>query len=153
MVRTASDTSAARLTTATALAATRPALFTSRAVQRGFEQGHFKCLHASCAHRDDGDFLNAIGIRNDDFEDLTSTEVAEPLPLPAVRGVTNGDVSSRHISNAAKAVVRPDFVNIDIRFDQFRDEIMFAPADSGQWQAFTDPDYARLRIHDGKARL
>ncbi|WP_420792553.1 recombination protein NinB, partial [Escherichia coli] len=24
------------------------------------------------------------------------------------------------ISNAAKAVVRPDFVDIDIRFDQFR---------------------------------
>ncbi|MDI8992687.1 DUF5906 domain-containing protein, partial [Salmonella enterica subsp. enterica serovar Anatum] len=40
----------------------------------GFEQGHFKCLHASCAHRDDGDFLNAIGIRNDDFEDLTADE-------------------------------------------------------------------------------
>ncbi|EHQ4638990.1 DNA primase [Salmonella enterica] len=40
----------------------------------GFEQGHFKCLHASCAHRDDGDFLNAIGVRNDDFEDLTADE-------------------------------------------------------------------------------
>lgn len=40
----------------------------------GFELGHFKCLHASCAHRNDGDFLNAIGIRNDDFEDLTAGE-------------------------------------------------------------------------------
>ncbi|KNC88992.1 DUF5906 domain-containing protein [Trabulsiella odontotermitis] len=40
----------------------------------GFDLGHFKCLHASCAHRDDGDFLNAIGIRNDDFEDLTADE-------------------------------------------------------------------------------
>ena len=42
--------------------------------------------------------------------------------------------------------MRPDFVDIDIRFDQFRDEIMFAQAGSGQWQAFTDADYARLRI-------
>lgn len=111
----------------------------------GFEQGHFKCLHASCAHRDDGDFLNAIGIRNDDFEDLTSTEVAEPLPLPAFERDKWGRIEAT-ISNAAKAVVRPDFVDIDIRFDQFRDEIMFAQAGSGQWQAFTDADYARLRI-------
>lgn len=111
----------------------------------GFEQGHFKCLHASCAHRDDGDFLNVIGIRNDDFEDLTSTEVAEPLPLPAFERDKWGRIEAT-ISNAAKAVVRPDFVDIDIRFDQFRDEIMFAPAGSGQWQAFTDADYARLRI-------
>ena len=111
----------------------------------GFEQGHFKCLHASCAHRGDGDFLNAIGIRNDDFEDLTSTDVAEPLPLPAFERDKWGRIEAT-ISNAAKAVVRPDFVDIDIRFDQFRDEIMFAPAGSGQWQAFTDADYARLRI-------
>lgn len=111
----------------------------------GFEQGHFKCLHASCAHRDDGDFFNAIGVRHDDFEDLTSAEVAEPLPLPAFERDKWGRIEAT-ISNAAKAVVRPDFVNIDIRFDQFRDEIMFAPAGSGQWQAFTDPDYARLRI-------
>ncbi|HGT8929641.1 TPA: replication protein, partial [Escherichia coli] len=96
-------------------------------------------------HRDDGDFLNAIGIRNDDFEDLTSTEVAEPLPLPAFERDKWGRIEAT-ISNAAKAVVRPDFVDIDIRFDQFRDEIMFAPAGSGQWRAFTDADYARLRI-------
>ncbi|EPU7554118.1 VapE domain-containing protein [Enterobacter hormaechei] len=111
----------------------------------GFEQGHFKCLHASCAHRDDGDFLNVIGIRNDDFEDLTSTDVAEPLPLPAFERDKWGRIEAT-ISNAAKAVVRSDFVDIDIRFDQFRDEIMFAQAGSGQWQAFTDADYARLRI-------
>ena len=111
----------------------------------GFDLGHFKCLHASCAHRNDGDYLNAIGIRNDDFEDLTSSEVAEPLPLPAFERDKWGRIEAT-ISNAAKAVVRPDFVDIDIRFDQFRDEIMFAPAGSGQWQAFTDPDYARLRI-------
>ncbi|PHM33308.1 DUF5906 domain-containing protein [Xenorhabdus innexi] len=38
----------------------------------GFKVGHFKCLHASCAHRNDGDFLNAIGFGIDDFEDLTA---------------------------------------------------------------------------------
>lgn len=111
----------------------------------GFDLGHFKCLHASCAHRNDGDFLNSIGVRSDDFDDLTSTDIAEPLPLPAFERDKWGRIEAT-ISNAAKAVVRPDFVDIDIRFDQFRDEIMFALAGSGRWQAFTDPDYARLRI-------
>ncbi|OMQ26888.1 DUF5906 domain-containing protein [Serratia oryzae] len=40
----------------------------------GFELGHFKCLHASCAHRNDGDFLNIIGFRDGDFEDLAAVE-------------------------------------------------------------------------------
>lgn len=71
--------------------------------------------------------------------------MAEPLPLPAFERDKWGRIEAT-ISNAAKAVVRPDFVDIDIRFDQFRDEIMFAQAGSGQWQAFTDADYARLRI-------
>lgn len=113
----------------------------------GFDLGHFKCLHASCAHRDDGDFLNAIGIRNDDFDDLTAAagEVAEPAPLPAFERDKWGRIEAT-INNAHQAVMRPDFTGVDIRFDQFRDEIMFSPAGSGQWQAFTDADYARLRI-------
>ncbi|KOP31935.1 DNA primase, partial [Xenorhabdus sp. GDc328] len=42
----------------------------------GFKVGHFKCLHASCAHRNDGDFLNAIEFGVRDFEDLTEQEGA-----------------------------------------------------------------------------
>ncbi|MGV6989638.1 DUF5906 domain-containing protein [Testudinibacter sp. P80/BLE/0925] len=40
----------------------------------GFERGHFKCQHAHCAHRNDGDFLNAIGFRDNDFEDVKENE-------------------------------------------------------------------------------
>lgn len=111
----------------------------------GFQQGHFKSMHATDTGLSDTEWLDGYGYRVDDFEDLTSTEVAEPLPLPAFERDKWGRIEAT-ISNAAKAVVRPDFVDIDIRFDQFRDEIMFAPAGSGQWQAFTDADYARLRI-------
>lgn len=59
----------------------------------GFEQGHFKCLHASCAHRDDGDFLNAIGIRDDDFEDLTADGKKEMVPF----GDINTDMTSHFL--------------------------------------------------------
>lgn len=34
---------------------------------RDYEQGHFRCLHAHCAHRDDADFLDAFGVRAADF--------------------------------------------------------------------------------------
>ncbi len=65
--------SAVRLKTATVAGATQQVQFIFLRELRALA-GAFKCLHASCAHRDDGDFLNAIGIRNDDFEDLTSIE-------------------------------------------------------------------------------
>lgn len=111
----------------------------------GFELGHFKCLHASCAHRNDGDFLNAIGFRDGDFDALPP-ELTEPAPLPSfVRNLKTGQIKAT-IDNAAKAVMRPDFCGLQIRFDQFRDEIMFAPEGSDQWQSFADADYSRLRI-------
>ncbi|CDL80094.1 VapE domain-containing protein [Xenorhabdus cabanillasii] len=111
----------------------------------GFKVGHFKCLHASCAHRNDGDFLNAVGFGIDDFEDLTSTVISEPAPLPAFKRDKWGQIEAT-IENTFKAVIRPDFVGIEIRFDQFRDEIMFSPTGTAQWQAFNDAEYSRLRI-------
>lgn len=40
----------------------------------GYVQGHFKCLHAHCADRSDGEFKNAMGFVSDDdlsdFDDL-----------------------------------------------------------------------------------
>ncbi|MGE4775168.1 VapE domain-containing protein [Yersinia enterocolitica] len=110
----------------------------------GFELGHFKCLHASCGHRNDGDYLNKLGLRIDDF-DIVEVEASEPAPLPSFKRDNKGRIEST-IENAAKAVMRPDFCSIQIRFDQFRDEIMFAPDKGDQWQAFGDPDYSRLRI-------
>ncbi|QGH62726.1 VapE domain-containing protein [Serratia proteamaculans] len=110
----------------------------------GFELGHFKCLHASCMHRNDGDYLNKIGFRHTDFE-VVPTDVSEPAPLPTFKRDKYGQIEST-IDNAAKAVMRPDFCGLQIRFDQFRDEIMFAPEQSDQWQSFGDPDYSRLRI-------
>lgn len=44
----------------------------------GFERGHFKCMHAHCAHRTDGDFLHAIGYMSDGFEVLPELPPAPP---------------------------------------------------------------------------
>lgn len=54
----------------------------------GFEQGHFKCLHAHCEHRTDEDFRTAIGMSQGvlaEFEDLGTAPVAEGEEKPAHR--------------------------------------------------------------------
>ena len=43
---------------------------------RDYQQGHFACLHAHCASRDDADFLDAIGYRLADF-DIIPPDVEE----------------------------------------------------------------------------
>lgn len=116
----------------------------------GFQQGHFKSLHASDSGLSDTDWLEGYGYAASLFDDLTATgngvEVSGYAEWPAFsRRQPTGKIENT-IDNAYKAVARPDFIGVDIRFDQFRDEIMFAPAGSGQWQTFTDADYARLRI-------
>lgn len=109
----------------------------------GFEQGHFKCMHAHCMGKDDGDFLNAIGYSSQYFDILPHDENLNPLP-PFTRD-KNGKIEAS-INNVYLAVQRPDICQIKIRFDQFKDEIMFAPFGSEEWQALTDADYSRLRI-------
>lgn len=109
----------------------------------GFNQGHFRCLHAHCIDKCDGDFLNAIGYRSQDFEVIPVP--AGEKPLPAFKRDKNGKIEAT-INNVYLAVQRPDICQINIKFDQFRDEIMFTHVDSDQWQTFTDSDYSRLRI-------
>uniref|UniRef100_UPI003A941293 VapE domain-containing protein n=1 Tax=Salmonella enterica TaxID=28901 RepID=UPI003A941293 len=116
----------------------------------GFQQGHFKSLHASDSGLSDTDWLEGYGYAASLFDDLTATgngvEVSGYAEWPAFsRRQQTGKIENT-IDNAYKAVKCPAFVGMDIRFDLFRDEIMFAPAGSGQWQTFTDADYARLRI-------
>jgi predicted P-loop ATPase len=51
------------------------------------------------------------------------------------------------IENITKAVRCPDECGVEIRHDQFRDEIMFnVHGQKDAWQTFKDADYSRLRI-------
>ncbi|EBX7642630.1 ATPase [Salmonella enterica subsp. enterica serovar Saintpaul] len=81
----------------------------------------------------------------DDFEDLTSTEIVEPAPLPAFRRDNKGAIEAI-MDNVSMALLRPDFTGIEIRYDVFRDAIMLAPQGSDGWRAFGDEDYSELRI-------
>ena len=110
----------------------------------GYEQGHFKCLHAHCTGRGDSDFQHAIGYLAKDFAVVVAPP-SEPLPLPAFSRDRSGRIEAT-MKNLQLALLRPDFCGMQIRYDQFRDEIMWAPDGDDQWAAFTDSDYSRLRI-------
>lgn len=49
------------------------------------------------------------------------------------------------VENVAVALRNPVFSGMEIRFDRFRDEIMWSDQPD-QWRPFTDQDYVRLRI-------
>lgn len=80
----------------------------------------------------------------DEF-DLVETKADEPKPLPKFKRDKDGSIPAT-VDNVTMAVRRSDVCGIDIKFDTFRDEIMFTLPGRGQWQQFSDPDYVRLRI-------
>jgi predicted P-loop ATPase len=114
----------------------------------GYERGHFKCLHGHCEGRGDSEFFAAVDYVEDvsgDFEVIVYQGPKEPERLPPFKRDKNGNIEAT-IENVAMAVARPDVCGCEIRFDQFRDEIMFSRPGEGDWQGFTDSDYARMRI-------
>ncbi|WP_049272015.1 VapE domain-containing protein [Serratia marcescens] len=108
----------------------------------GFEQGHFRCLHASCAHRNDGDFLNAIGIRDNDFDVIPAEGGEEYLPLPAFSRDKNGQIEGT-ITNVLLALRRPDLCGVQIRLDEFRNEVILTTP-RGEHLLLRDEYYTKI---------
>jgi Virulence-associated protein E/Bifunctional DNA primase/polymerase, N-terminal len=115
----------------------------------GYPKGHFKCLHGHCEGRSDDEFCAAVGYIEDVASDFEVVAVppgeAQPAELPRFKRDKHGAIEAT-VENATAAVRRGDFTGVDIRFDRFRDEIMFSVHGRGEWQTFGDPDYTRLRI-------
>lgn len=89
-----------------------------------------------------------VDVSADDFEDLTPTAPAEKveLPLPGFQRDGNGKIEAT-VGNVRAALLRPDVSGMDIRFDAFRAEIVFAdPERPGQWMPFKDQHYFDLRF-------
>jgi predicted P-loop ATPase len=108
----------------------------------GFEQGHFRCLHASCAHRNDGDYLNAIGVRDNDFEVIPTENGEEYLPLPAFARDKNGQIDGT-ITNVLLALRRPDLCGVQIRLDEFRNEVILTTP-RGEHLLLRDEYYTKI---------
>lgn len=119
-----------------------------------YEQGHFKCLHASCAHRTDEEFKTAFGCGViDDFEDLppllTQTRSGTgvdmvPVSLPDFPRKKDGSIETT-LGNLLSACRRPEVCRWRIAHDVFTDNLVFAPDGTDEWCEFTDAHYVELR--------
>ena len=118
---------------------------------KGFQNGHFQCMHASCSARADVDFLDAVGYRASAFEDLGEDEAnvvdgggglpngagAFP-PWPSFQRDSKGGINAT-LHNVQLALARPDIVGPVLVFDTFQDVLL---ADG---RPFTDADAVRIR--------
>lgn len=113
----------------------------------GFEQGHFRCLHAHCEHRTDGDFIHAVGYVAEDFQVVVPEpgDTEAPLLLPPFERNRQGEILAT-VGNLELALQRGDVAGVHVGYDAFNDELMLAPWKTTAWRAFTDADYTRLRV-------
>ena len=110
----------------------------------GFEQGHYRCLHAHCAHRTDDDFLHASGYTASRFEVVVPQNDEPALPKFKRNPETGKILASQ--PNLAEALRCEHMVGASIGFDEFRDEVMWSAKGAAGWQLFKDADFTRLTI-------
>jgi hypothetical protein len=111
----------------------------------GFDQGHFRCLHAHCASRTDGDFLEAVGLVASEFEVLPALADAkgeEVQPMPAFTRDGKGAILPE-INNVLMALRRPELAGCDIAVDEFKGVLMYG--EGGAWRPLNDNDYLRVQ--------
>jgi hypothetical protein len=122
----------------------------------GFEQGHFRCLHAHCEHRSDQEFLEEVGYIADAFEVVVTGSAAvdgtpaegEERPMPIFQRSRNGTIIST-VHNVMLAAAREDVLGCHVAYDHFKGQLVVAEpvADLGtaQWRAMDDTDFTSMR--------
>lgn len=133
----------------------------------GFAQGHFRCLHASCEHRSDQDFLDAIGYTTDGMEAITDTDEIEvqrafdlkrrdellvsgvsPVSGPRFTRDKAGKILWDDSNNIAEALRHPEFGGLLISYDRFLDRVMLSAlnedGEPGRIRPMRDSDCTRF---------
>lgn len=123
---------------------------------RGYERGHFKCLHAHCAGRGDDEFMVALGLEEPGggFEVVTvpaGGDGVEILDRELTRNEDNRVLAT--LSNLIGLFSRPAMSSYHIHYDEFRDEIVYRryEGDKGKepspWLRFQDHVYTEIRTY------
>lgn len=116
---------------------------------RGYQRGHFKCLHAGCAEHDDAAFMEAIGYNDNLFEALPPEPVAVGAPprkiIPGFARDKKGNILAT-LDNVGRALEEPSYSGLALRTDKFRDEVMVARVTQPdkKW-SLRDADQVKLR--------
>ncbi len=122
---------------------------------RGYDRGHFRCLHAHCHERKDGAFFEAIGYKPVQSSHLTA------IDLPAVAIPSEEDQAYTQILNAnfdeKRGVVRgmmqttlamlslPMRSGVEFKYDAFRD-CELVRYSGRNWNEVTDEDITKIWV-------
>lgn len=114
----------------------------------GYAQGHFKCMHAGCAEKDDADFEEKLGLRDSMFEAVVIKDKAgnEVQSQPAWSRDGKGRVEA-NLYNLRLALERPDICNVEIKFDEYLADEVARNGPDTLWRALTDDITVHLREH------
>lgn len=129
----------------------------------GYEQGHWRCLHASCEGRTDADFLEATGYSASQFSDLSGDAVAGADTEQAQSGlVVEAGLSPLSLvrdkhskieptaENLLALCAAPSWIGKRLAFDTFANELVWClPGEAEgeeQWRKFGDDDTFDVRV-------
>lgn len=116
----------------------------------GYQQGHFKCLHAHCSGKSDHDFIEALGVREAQFDIVEAEPASDKEPgkaekiMPPLERMESGRIKAT-LPNLQKILNAPEITGVRLRHDTFREEIMFASKGKDDWQQMNDVFYIELR--------
>lgn len=115
---------------------------------QGYEQGHFKCLHASCAGRGDDEFREAVGCgTSSEFETLPAVaEAKQTAARPRFMGVNlkTGEIPAL-LHNVMLALEHPDWFGYRVAYDTFLGEEVISFEEGPGWRPLRDADMALMR--------
>lgn len=120
-----------------------------------YAQGHFVCLHAHCANRDDMEFKNALGYTAEGFEVIEDvdekTGESKDIYKPPYMDRDKQGKPYATLANVAAALRDPIFCGCEVKYDRFLDQIIFREGE-GSWEAENDKRFVDLRIFLATAR-
>lgn len=104
----------------------------------------FRCMHDSCSGKNWKTLRAHLdGPRQQLATQWDGNEEPSVIPMPDFQRTKDGVIKSSK-ENLEKAIDRPDVAGMQLRLDNFRDEIMLASPGEDDWRAFKDTDYTKL---------
>jgi hypothetical protein len=114
----------------------------------GYTEGNFRCQHAHCAMRTKSEFEQAIGYYREQFAvvEVSPEEEAREAAVPDFdRNAQTGKILTNP-SNVMRALRCPEWLGVDVAYDDFLGELVISPHGRREWRPFRDADYMRLRL-------
>lgn len=111
-------------------------------------QPGFRCMHATCHGRTWQAFLNAVGYEDQSFP-VTVDDGEPKVPRPTLSYKGKSQLIAAHLPNVVAIMRWSDGFGYAIRYDEFKDNIVYHNASDTTWRVLNDEVYTqfRLRLH------